>query len=160
MLIPTVGPLVDGHVMIIPRRHGQGSISEPPALQLSIRQAMRHFLKLAESVGGNALYGEHCGRSGGGPCIEHTHIHLLPGIGYLVERLASLLPAQRDQQASGFMMYGRIGLEMRCDSATAQGQHFRRSIATELGLDTWDFAVFPNPDGVERTIRLWRSLLG
>src|SRR5450759_4179884 len=56
-LIPTVGPLVDGHVMIIPRRHGQGSISEPAAVQLSISQAMRYLLKLAESVGGNALYG-------------------------------------------------------------------------------------------------------
>lgn len=159
-LIPTVGPLVRGHVMIVPKSHSLGSLSEPDDVQTEIGSLLRHLAKICENIGEPPLFGEHGeGTQPGRPCIAHTHVHILPGLSHLVERLAARLPPMLDEMPASYIIYGRVGLEMRCDATGRRSQYFRKSIADAIGLDTWDYAAFPNSVVLEETIRYWQREL-
>lgn len=160
LLVPTVGPLVVGHVMLIPKRHGTGSLSEPPGIQSHLRIALSRVLQICTELGQPALYGEHGeGELIGQPCISHTHIHILPGLSYLVEELASLLPPMPAGASTSYIIYGREDLELQLDASSTKSQYLRRVIAQAIGVETWDYAAFPNDAFLDQTIEYWEAVL-
>jgi hypothetical protein len=118
------------------------------------------LLQVCCDLGQPALYAEHGeGQPLGRPCISHTHVHILPGLAHLVEDLGSLLPSMATDSSTSYMIYGRKDLELRRDASGTRSQYLRRAIAQYLGVDTWDYAAFPNDDDVERTIEYWTANL-
>jgi diadenosine tetraphosphate (Ap4A) HIT family hydrolase len=160
LLVPTAGPLVVGHAMLIPRRHGSGSLSEPPEVSRQLASTVSWLLQVCCNLGQAALYAEHGeGQPLGRPCISHTHVHILPGLAHLVEGLGSLLPSMATDSSTSYMIYGRQDLELRRDASGTRSQYLRRAIARYLDVDTWDYAAFPKDDDVERTIEYWTATL-
>lgn len=76
-----IGPLADGHVLVIPRVH-HAKLSELPAsecaqLGLVLPRVAKALLEVTGAEGFNLLVNE--GRSAG-QLVSHVHIHLIPRV--------------------------------------------------------------------------------
>jgi len=83
-----VGPLADGHVLLIPRHHfahiGEMPAAEAAQLAAVLPRLARALLHVTEAEGLNIL--QNNGASAG-QVVEHVHFHLIPrrsgdGLGY------------------------------------------------------------------------------
>jgi diadenosine tetraphosphate (Ap4A) HIT family hydrolase len=78
-VIPTVGPLRAGHVLVVPHRHvtslGRLSVTELDALEGTVAAA-RHLLQSAYGEGAVAF--EYGFNVPGGRRVEHAHLHIVP----------------------------------------------------------------------------------
>jgi diadenosine tetraphosphate (Ap4A) HIT family hydrolase len=153
--IPDICPIVPGHTLIIARDHVLSMAQSPPAWQaelVSIKEEV--FGRLQEHYGGVFCF-EHGASAGGvatGICIEHAHLHLIPGSvravehvePYVAERpavepidFASALTAAKgaylyyeDERRTGFLAFPVKPLPE---------QFIRRMVAEERNLATWDW---------------------
>jgi diadenosine tetraphosphate (Ap4A) HIT family hydrolase len=91
-VIPSLGPVTAGHVMVVSRSHAPNLAAMGPSV-------IDEYNALVESISarpgfGDLLEGEHgaAADSPGGACITHTHVNLIPGFGYLLDELEFTLP--------------------------------------------------------------------
>lgn len=164
VVMPTVGPLVEGHVMIVSREHCHSLAAMGP-------EAIAEYEALTRSLiagTGGVLEAEHGGTTYGnaGSCVDHAHVHLLPGVGeWCAEALsAHLRPldgvTSLDELARTTTPYVflRSGSRFRAfDATTAPSMLLRRVIAEHDGRDDWDWDLFPRLDLVQRSIDYWAS---
>jgi len=155
VLMPTVGPLVAGHALIVTATHTEGLWHSSPTLIRQYRAFVRDLRGRAAERGDSLLEVEHGGRSLNGrmPCIAHTHVHVLPGLGHLVDVLerSSL---SRGIEPSYFWVSDGTD-EFTYGATGAPSQLLRRAVADALGLEHWDWALMP-PDGLlAATVEYW-----
>ena len=83
VVVPSLGPLVPGHVMIVSKEHQESLVAMGPA-------ALDEYNDLAMKVrsgpllhDSNVLEAEHGSTSGNkaGACVVHTHVHFIPKMG-------------------------------------------------------------------------------
>jgi ATP adenylyltransferase len=83
VVLPSVGPLVPGHVMVVSKTHsyslssmGADAVSEYDALAARLRTApfLRNGVPLEAEHGSTA-------DDKAGACVIHTHVHWVPGMG-------------------------------------------------------------------------------
>lgn len=141
------------------------------------RAAVHEYAELIEAVRGRGgpweeglLEAEHGGTTAGaaGSCIDHTHVHLIPGLGNLWTGLDGQLPVIREvRDIAGIAtltrpyIFLRNGQDLRAYDATrATGQLVRRMVCQALARDDWDWALFPALDRVGETVALWNTAIG
>lgn len=167
---PSIGALIDGHVLLVPRRHTRSfaELGDPAATRLAIA---RLEAKVCSAVGerpvhlfehGNATHSDRVACS-----VEHAHIHVVPTE---VDPLAFIdAPLEwetlDDEEALATHVAGREYLRYRSpaggwlvaitDDKPIPSQLLRRAFATALGAgDRWNWRTYPNVSGVRRTLRL------
>jgi len=166
-VIPGVGPLAEGYLMIVTRQHIR-SMAELSTEQFSILAGLkRHVRAVIEKYYGSPIIFEHgpALKSGsGGSCIDHAHFHILP----LEIDLVSILKNEHSlrsineikslaeypaKKVSYLFFENQKGDMYICEAANLPSQYLRRIIAEELGIsDRWDYAVFPNYELISATI--------
>jgi diadenosine tetraphosphate (Ap4A) HIT family hydrolase len=154
-VVPALGPLVAGHVMVIARDH-IGSLAEVGEARAHEYEELRN--RVAAHIGSEVLEAEHGSRlDGEGACIEHAHVNLIPG----AHQHFDLLDYERDgQEVRGTLelqnhqppyVYLR-GVEGRLYRAAGlPSQVIRRELWARSGRDDWDWALFPEYQLVEET---------
>jgi diadenosine tetraphosphate (Ap4A) HIT family hydrolase len=168
VLLPALGALVPGHVLVISRSHspslsalGTAAVSEYEDVVL------RYRTKLHLQVN-DVLEAEHgAGASSrGGGCIEHAHINLIPGVANCIDVLDELLPSidriadlhDLTDFAGQPYIFLRTSTAIRVfDATTAPSQLIRRRICERLGRDDWDWALFDGYDNISATLAMWAS---
>src|SRR2546423_6021671 len=167
VVIPAVGPLSPGHVMVVSRSHVPNLASMPRG-GLDEYNSLVQMLSRDDSHGlDDVLEAEHGGAEGerGGACITHVHVNLIPHAGSLVAIFDGELP--RDvvdhslstlrASAAPYILL-RNSQVVRLYAATAvPSQLIRRALLGGVGRDDLDWAAFPHLDGVNATVRMWRS---
>jgi diadenosine tetraphosphate (Ap4A) HIT family hydrolase len=81
VVLPSLGPLAEGHVLVSPIRHVAGFGRVDSAVGAEFIELKRRMRGLLEEIYGSAVHGfEHgAGSNGRIPCsVEHAHFHLLP----------------------------------------------------------------------------------
>lgn len=171
IMIPGIGGLVPGYVLVAPSVHASSLIQaarQDQTIPGSVMAALRH----ATSVFSLVTYWEH-----GGPplpgrssaCVDHAHLHIAPG------RIELALPGQKTRYASlgealltrsrdrtvdayQYLLLGwnpgpcSIGADVRVS------QYFRRQWAEVRGEpDLWDYALVEDSSTTHQTIRLLRD---
>lgn len=170
LVLPAVGPLTLGHVMVVSRSHY-------PNLRSMGEPALRDYNQLINSIccrvpmyhRSGLVEAEHGSREDemSGGCIVHSHIHLLPGVADQLRRLYT----ERDEfkmQTSGletikdvappysWVRYGEeSALIYRVRELPAQA--FRRLVALRLQIEGWDWAAFQRLPLIRQTIKLWED---
>lgn len=170
--LPSLGPIVPGHMLIVPRSHCQsmsaaiGSIrNELIAFAHQVSDAME------TAYGQNPLLFEHGAAEGSlcKPCtVGHAHWHLVPA----ECNPKDLCAAGEDWQEvdtpfvvspSDYLMVGRLGGPYWVLHATAAmpSQLLRRRVAERMGIpDRNDWRITPDAQCVQKTMADLRPLLG
>jgi diadenosine tetraphosphate (Ap4A) HIT family hydrolase len=164
-VIPALGALVPGHLLIIPAAH----IPSCRDIGDASRDEFVEFVnavsaRLTEVFGPISLFehggcGEDNGAGAGSACIRHAHIHAVPGD----YGLANHLPNERQTYVNlseflshrddrPYLMCSGPDSSVSCSSDLGIGQYFRRVIARDLGIyDRWDYALFPQLENIQAT---------
>jgi diadenosine tetraphosphate (Ap4A) HIT family hydrolase len=165
VVMPAVGPITPGHVLVVSRHHlpnlgamGPSAITEYCAL-VSYISSLPAYRSL------NVLEAEH-GASvsdGGGSCITHVHINLIPGFGEYVQAFDGTLRvkgtdpnlADLTPETAPYIML-RSGTTARVLAAPeVPSQLIRKKLFAEIGRDDWDWAAFPQEGAIADTLRMW-----
>lgn len=160
VVMPALGPLSVGHVMAVTREHSTGLLQATPRI-LSEYETLSGDLRDYCAVRGlSLLEAEHggAGQSQLGPCVAHTHIHLLPGHGQLVDVLSGEYPAAAEswaRHASAYMWLRNGGTTFIHNAEHARGQALRRALAGAIGVEVWDWAIDPAWETISETVAFW-----
>ncbi len=162
LLVPALGPLTAGHALIVSRSHSNGLVWMPAHVRADYAEFQKRLRRLRPTIAW--LFAEHGGGSEGmRPCINHTHINLIPGVAapitilaHKCEQLDSQTMLNRTPDTSYICL--EWGEDVAYFSAERMGSQFlRRLLWGARGRDDWDWAVFPGWDVVAATIDYWTN---
>src|SRR5262249_53890749 len=95
-VIPSLGPLTDGHVLLCAKNHVRSFAALNPELDAEYEMMKRKLKQvLKELYGGSTLVFEHGMASSGRrvPCtVDHAHMHFVPLVGISERSLIPSLP--------------------------------------------------------------------
>jgi diadenosine tetraphosphate (Ap4A) HIT family hydrolase len=170
VVVPTVGALVEGWLLIVPRARVLSFAEVPFGLRSELAVLQRTLAVAIRDCYGNAAMFEH-GASKEGErlaCgVNHAHRHLLPTPCDLIEGANRMFPGVFDWApiAGGFPTIAShksyLHVEQRCDGTgfvattkQAPSQLFRRVVASCLGVPhLFDWRSDPMEQNVVATIR-------
>lgn len=165
IIVPALGPLVRGHVLVISRTHSAGLRFLSAEMRQRYCDVSRQLRAYCGSAGDSLLEAEHgaSAESFRGPCIRHTHIHILPGVGgaisafsYTNEWPCEAVP--QSEVANPYIWLSDGTDEALYSASSANGQEIRKTIGGYLGIDDWDWALNPKTDLIRRTVAYWSDL--
>jgi diadenosine tetraphosphate (Ap4A) HIT family hydrolase len=170
ILIPALGPLIQGHVMIVGKEHhinltsmGENKINE----FISIT---RYLANLED----NLLFSEHGSfdtQQSGGACIEHVHVHVFPGLGQLVDLLDKLLPLKFTSNSSPnldflnkvdypyILNFNDSGQTRMYEAYNSHSQMIRKAICNIQKRSDWNWRNDDKMDDIINTIDRWKKLI-
>lgn len=169
-VLPGVGALVAGYVLISPADHVPSLCAVSP--DTGFAEFLRQILACLRSHLGELTYWEH----GGVPapsfptsaCVDHAHLHVIPGSYALplpapaaihAADVATMLTEHSpDWRERPYLLLGST--ESSCALVEDVGipQYFRRQLAAAVGQpDLWDYAAFPGEANVRATLALFRN---
>jgi diadenosine tetraphosphate (Ap4A) HIT family hydrolase len=167
IVIPAVGPLSLGHVMIVSRTH-------LPNLGAMSRESIAEYEKLVGAVCSRlgvprhtvleAEHGSHVDDAGGA-CISHVHVNVIPEMAQYAEMFTHVLPPLPvrhdltdllDKKAPYILLRNSESAKLH-DATGVPSQLIRRRIFELLGRDDWDWGAYPAIGLIERTIELWNK---
>lgn len=162
--IPSLGALVPGYVLLVPRAHVFSMARLSPDDRAALAAYERRVSgRLAAAWAAPTLF-EHgsCGTPAGtaGACVDHAHWHLVPGRHLPPGAVDGFRPAASFEEiAAGRHPDGYLALRQPSGEWSVrsrgrpQSQYFRRHIAAGLGVpDEWDYLAYPRLDHVRATI--------
>jgi diadenosine tetraphosphate (Ap4A) HIT family hydrolase len=152
-VVPTLGQLVEGHLLIVPSRHltSMGDLMPDESDQLeAICDSVRW---IQHEVYGQAIFFEHGirGAGSGGCGIEHAHLHAVPvaGDGVLdilvrkfdgcaIHSLATI--KETVKQESPYLFFEDSSAHRYVFSVTKiPSQYMRKLVADSIGKSDWDW---------------------
>jgi len=173
VVVPSLGPLTVGHVLIVPREHYLSVGGLPPRLMEQLASVYLAVWDFLEDKFGQCMAFEHgCAEGGkrGGACVDHAHVHLLPAGCALAQRLEAIgRPgviadltelAQWHADGEAYLFYESRDRVKRVWSVGAiPSQLLRMLIAGELGVgDRWDWRADFGIGTFRSTIELFAEL--
>lgn len=167
ILIPTIGPLIDGHVMLASKQH-YTSLSVMPQEAIDELFMIISTLSVIDEIRSNVLICEHGSfeNQSGGACTVHTHIHLIPTYGSFYNVLDGMLPiveASLTQLGTLRIPYiltmNGVGEYRIYEAYNAHSQMMRKAICNSVGQIDKDWKSNPNPQSILNTIDYWSKLI-
>jgi diadenosine tetraphosphate (Ap4A) HIT family hydrolase len=176
VVVPSIGPLAAGHVLVVPRRHALGILRLPQAALAECDELVAECVRRTRSLyPGPVVLFEHGsadrGNGASGACVEHAHLHLLPGPIELVSRVRARMPrwpeVRQFAEAAGaggraYLLVGSANpttaFSVHYNPAAVPSQYFRQHYAILTGAaDSWDWRKAPGADLFRRTIEDWTA---
>lgn len=165
-ILPGVGALVPGYVLLCPNEHlpnFSATASEPKMIAFT-----EHMLDFLSERMGSLTYFEHGGEGTNSmptsACVDHAHIHVVPGRiplempaeGKRYANLADFLADRDPDWVKGpYLMLGHTDGECQVSEDIGVSQYFRRQLARRVNhADCWDYAAVPMLDQVQKTIEM------
>ena len=168
-VLPGVGSLVAGYVLISPADHVPNLCSTAP--ESGFPEFLRQALSRLGDHLGEVTYWEHGGVSAPSfptsACVDHAHLHVVPG------SYGLRLPTRATVDASDvftmltehaaawrerpYLMLGSTRGQCTLTEDVGIPQYFRRQLAATVGEpDLWDYAAFPGEANIRATLTLLR----
>ena len=178
VVLPALGPLTEGHLLILPKEHYICLGSMPPELYPELKALKQEAFIVLSRTYDTPTFFEHGAATKtmrGGCCIEHAHLQVFPcGLDLLpvisrfftgerIEYLEQL--REYYQRKQPYLFYENIGGTMYVFpvSPVIPAQFMRQLIAKALGTpEKWDWRSFLNKEAIMRAFRNlsnWQSLL-
>ena len=171
-VIPGLGAFVPGYVLIFPEQHVESILKIPRERSDAFSLLLAKTAKAIRAVYGPLTIFEHgsCTRRDlrRSACLDHAHIHLLPGSYGLLCHLQKLGRISLDRtdfsglvEHVGYLYLHEPTLAPRYCPDPGVSQFFRKRIAEQMGIpEEWDYLMYPPLDNVRQTVsRLKGQLL-
>ncbi|MEU8610240.1 HIT family protein [Actinoplanes sp. NPDC048791] len=171
MVFPSVGSLVEGWLLIAPKRHVITLSELTGAERTSFQDVVDRVGQIVGAKYGKFVTFEHgpatAGRSAG--CgVDHAHLHVVPTVANLVGGARAIHPvgarltwkqavwpwdARQDHESGMDYLYlcDQNGVGSIAAAPEIPSQLFRRVIAGHLGHDKWDWNADPRMSTYEDT---------
>lgn len=178
IVMPTIGALVAGHLLIVSKEHYE-SVGKAPLQDYHELNALANAIEqvLEKAFNANVIAFEHGAVSShkrGGCCVEHAHLHILPWkeelIGYIMEkqftinRINSFIQLKECVLLNkAYFFYQNLqGEKFLITGDVLPSQFFRKLIAVRLGMeDKWDWRKEIFLDNIAKTLeQIDTNLLG
>lgn len=175
--LPSLGALVEGWVLLIPKRHFI-SFGAVPASMLAEMNEFKGFLcSVLSQCYGTATAFEHGPSAAGrtvGCGVDHAHLHLVPLLFDLLAEVSPFLPSgvrwanARIEECQDAYSRGQDYLYLEqpiCSGRIVthdkfESQLFRRAIATRIGVrDQYNWRVYEQLPTVMATMQMVRALV-
>jgi ATP adenylyltransferase len=171
VVVPSIGSLIEGWILIVPRRHVIVLAELDNQERSEFSRIVQHVDKLVRSRYGPTVHFEHgpaeAGKAGG--CgVDHAHLHVVPfRYSLRVEAAKHPLWMRLDwtevvdvhsavaAHAAGldYLYLREVDGTAWLSTATAiPSQLFRRILADRLALTGWDWKSHPRPEVAVRTL--------
>jgi len=160
-----LGAFVPGYVLVFPEMHVVSTLDIPERHFDIFQSFVKKVLDEVERAFGPTTVFEHSSctlaNTRRSACIDHAHIHLMPGSYSLdLAELDTMNFAQDDSpltpehSRTGYLLLAEPGGVTHYFRDPGVSQYFRRKIAARLGSpDEWDYLLFPHLHNVELTTR-------
>lgn len=175
-LLPTIGPLAPGHIMLVPQKHYYSILACPEHILFASREILSECAsRLGATYNQEVLFFEHGATAGGqktcGACIDHAHLHIVPGpTSFILSAMSKVGPwtaadslddLRAEAEGFPYLLVGSLSTGMcwlyRC-SQEVPSQFLRKVLATELKSEcSWDWRKEPNADAFLQTLIDWRA---
>lgn len=171
LAMPTLGAIVEGWLLVVPRAHYLCAGALPPDLLVELDQFLRFVADRVEQEYGPAAIFEHgpsCVGEAVGCTVDHAHMHIVPTRDDLIEGARGIAPKTLQwRRAVGLADARDLHLrrlpylyveQPRGNAHIATGsnipsQLFRRVVAHFMGApEHYDWRQFPETRNVEATI--------
>jgi len=180
-LVPAIGQMgIEGYLLLCSKKHFIGVGGTPKKYNSELEDALKTTRKiLSETYDSDTIVFEHGPRIGchrGGGCLDHSHLHVLPfngglmeplvinllnglGINYFyklerVENFERLHEIYKEQKTS-YLFIETAGRERYATEVNfpIPSQYLRQIIASKLNRgDKWDWRQTPDAETFEKTI--------
>ena len=167
IVMPCIGPLCPGHVLIVSRKHTMNLASTGLDTLIEYDKLAQHLIAKIRDFGTDVLEGEHGSTENdkAGACVTHTHVHWIPGLSRFDRMLDSDLPVL----TSGLQLDGLAGIErpyiflrggpgnrwVAYDARGLRSQMIRRTLCELLGRDDDNWKAAPRYDWIQETVDIW-----
>lgn len=171
LIIPNIGSLMPGYLMVIPRQHILSFGFLPPVYDRELHALLEDVKDWQRSLFGTYLIFEHGPVSfkRGGSCCDHAHLHIVPvpqktdlvcalRREYLTRQVENMLATMRSQIRKGMpylFLHHHDDTMYISDAVPAKSQYLRQELVKQLGLgNIWDWKEFPGIEHILATIAL------
>lgn len=177
-LIPTIGPICEGHLMYVPHVHSLSVLATTRPTIAESQEAIEFASRrLAQLYGSPVVCFEHGSTASNdtysGACMAHVHMHIAPGPLSFVESVleefepwrqaSSLVELRSDRELGSYLLVGAFRDSKTtfwmhdCDEdipSQLLRQHFCQSLGS---THDWDWRVFPEEEVMLATMRRWNE---
>ena len=167
-VVPSLGHLVPGWLLVIPRFHYASLGALSPDLVREFLMLKAESESLLNSIYGPVVKFEHgsCSHMKAGACIDHAHMHLVPTAEDFGSHLAHLFGGERltdigrislKWASRPYLLYeNAMGIATVYETPLLPSQFMRMLIAQRLGvLERYDWRKYP---GIDELKTFWRDL--
>jgi hypothetical protein len=161
-LLPTVGMMVPGYLLVTAQEHVLSMADLGAAHLAGLGPWLDTVRRLLAPHFGQYLTFEHGSSAADrtGACIEHAHLHLIPLADRLSERLRGaasweVLPGFTDLASYGGASYAYLhvaGAHLALAEPSLGSQWIRREAGEVLGLDDWDWSLHRDKQPLKETL--------
>lgn len=164
--IPTLGSLVDGWLLLIPKAHVSALADLPEDLKGEFENALRLVKTMVQARFGEAVLFEHGARSSGsltGCGVDHAHMHIVPldarkfqpeliGTDLHWDRVDEL-PTRLSTECREYLWFQAGDRTAVAFPGAPTSQYFRRVVAQLVGKpEEWNYRDFPHHQSVRSTL--------
>jgi diadenosine tetraphosphate (Ap4A) HIT family hydrolase len=165
VVIPSVGPIAPGHVMVVSRLH-LPNLASVGASEIYEYNSLVGFVAKRKPYSSSGLLEAEHGSSqhdSGGACITHVHINLIPGFGSFANMFDGRLPQMEidanlgtlKPSAAPYILMRGLSVVRLYKAQAVPSQLIRRVLFEKMGRDDWDWGIFPRHEVVGETLRIW-----
>jgi len=176
LAVPSLGPLVPGHLLILPRQHFCSVLGTPHEVFRNFTRLVAYCTSVLRRVYGTSImvfeHGSMVGQqSSSGACITHAHLHLLPGSdAFIQDALTEVVPwhparslwtFHRKFTQAEYLIVGRVapspGFWLHVVKEPIQSQFLRMVFAATLQNPGWNWREHINSEVFMKTITDWTA---
>jgi ATP adenylyltransferase len=177
VVIPSIGPLAPGHIMLVPRNHYYSVLGCPKDALMECQNLLTECAsRLKRIYQQDVVVFEHGSTPDQpkvcGACVDHAHLHVLPGpISFVSSAMSQYSPWRNgislfnlcsDLAQTPYLLVGQALPKplywVRYCLEAVPSQILRRIFANELGdYDGWDWRKRANTTTFLRTIDDWNT---
>jgi len=164
--VPTLGQIVEGHLLVIPKRHFC-ALADLPSDEAAELESLQHRVRVAlELTYSECAFFEHGmrGHTPGGCGIDHAHMHAVPVAAHGVleilrrefggVRIHSLQEIRQKLPDQSYLYFEGPGGDRHVFPVTnLPSQYMRKLIAESIGKRNWDWRVSGYEPALIATIR-------
>lgn len=169
--IPAMGSIAVGHVLVSPNEHVNIAQNLKPKQNKDFVRLLGWVANcLSDRVGPITIFEHGAPHLSGirrSACIDHAHIHVVPG-SFALRETVKLEDEQEYSSIEefysgpapfdGYVMFAEPGDQVVVGRDVGQPQFLRQKIFATLGRpEAWDYALFPNEEAVAKTIELFTA---
>ena len=176
-VIPTIGQIVEGYIMIVPIDHHYSIASLPENLFKEFDELKRECKEaLFKIYGRKCICFEHgavgtCFEKKAGCCTDHAHLHIVPVEIDLLREIEQIFKSEKiettkmlsEKYKKGipYLFFENSNQEMYVfEAPLVDSQYFRKLVAKNLGLiDKWDWRSNPGNNEIMATTEKLRKIV-
>lgn len=155
VVLPTIGQIVEGYLLILPKKHYRRISELPNQMIRSLSDAIDNTARLLNDVYGLPIFFEHGPSSSSNACgTTHAHIHAVPFknsdyllmclkkkySGFMINNLSDL--REQTNADNDYLLYVDGKRKYVFVSKVMQSQYMRKLIAQAVGKKLWNWKKF------------------